>query len=96
MAKNGFISNRMFDAAASGARIISDYVPGSSEIFGEALLEFRDVTELEDLLSSDMTSKFGSQIRIDEIASSIQREHNFDQRAQVLLNEASDFINLKN
>ena len=37
MAEYGFISNRLFDAVASGAFVISDYVEGIEEIFGETV-----------------------------------------------------------
>ena len=92
MAKNGFIANRIFDAVASGARVISDYVPGSRKIFGKSLVEFKSPKELSKLFNEDLQSMFGTQSELDENAKIIQNQHNFDQRAEVLLNSARNFI----
>jgi len=91
MARNGFISNRLFDAVASGTRIISDYVPGSKDIFQSSITEYRNLDELSEILKSDISSKFGSQEEIDSIAQKIQLEHNFDERASYLLSCVLDF-----
>jgi hypothetical protein len=85
MAENGFISNRIFDSVASGARVISDYVPGSKELFGSSLLEYRNENELRELLSSDLDSQFGNQVELDQNAIKVQKTENFDQRAIALL-----------
>lgn len=92
MAKNGFIANRIFDAVASGARVISDYVPGSRKIFGKSLVEFKSPKELSKIFNEDLQSMFGTQSELDENAKIIQNQHNFDQRAEVLLNSARNFI----
>ncbi len=92
MAKNGFIANRIFDAAASGARVISDYVPGSKKIFGSSLLEFQTQKELSKLIDRDLESKFGKQSELDENAKMIQDQHSFDKRAEVLLSSVRNFI----
>ena len=92
MAKNGFIANRIFDAAASGARVISDYVPGSKKIFGSSLLEFQTQKELSKLIDKDLESKFGKQSELDENAKMIQDQHSFDKRAEVLLSSVRNFI----
>jgi len=92
MAKNGFISNRLFDASASGARVISDFVPGSKEIFGSSLVEYKDNKDLVQILRSDLTKEFGPQAEVDANASIIQNQHNFDQRARQLLDSVNKFI----
>ena len=85
MAKDGFISNRLFDVVATGTKVISDKVPGSKEIFGSALVEFENETELNKLLTSDLGSKFGSSNEIAVIAEQIRSVHNFDNRMSDLL-----------
>ncbi len=92
MAKNGFISNRLFDAVASGARVISDFVQGSKEIFGSSLVEYKDNEDLGQILRSDLIKKFGSQTEIDKNALIIQNQHNFDQRAKQLFDSVNEFI----
>ena len=39
MRRDGFVSNRLFDAAACGARVLSDDVAGASELFGGLVLD---------------------------------------------------------
>ena len=86
MAKNGFISNRLFDAVASGARVISDYVAGSKEIFGTSLVQYKEVQELEEMLKSDsLIERFGSDDQIKQNAILIQSKHNFQTRVKELL-----------
>jgi len=92
MAKNGFISNRLFDAVASGARVISDFVPGSKEIFESSLIEYKTTSDLVDKLKTVSIEEFGTQNQIDSNAKRIQSEHNFDQRAQELLLSVKRFI----
>lgn len=86
MAKNGFISNRLFDAVASGARVISDYVAGSKEIFGTSLVQYKDVQDLEQMLNSNsLLEKFGSDDQIKQNAILIQSKHNFQNRVSELM-----------
>lgn len=51
MARHGFISNRIFDALACGARVVSDPVPGLDNLlrgaWGTALLSVADPSALE-------------------------------------------------
>lgn len=50
MANNGFISNRIFDASASGAFIISDHVRGLQEVFGDTIAVANSKDELVKLV----------------------------------------------
>ncbi|HTD58381.1 MAG TPA: glycosyltransferase, partial [Solirubrobacteraceae bacterium] len=50
MREYGYISNRIYDALACGAFVISDEVPGLSERFGEAVACFRSPEELHELI----------------------------------------------
>ena len=46
----GFISNRIFDALACGAVVISDEVEGLDEMFGGAVPQYTDPASLKDLI----------------------------------------------
>jgi GT2 family glycosyltransferase/spore maturation protein CgeB len=46
MREHGFVSNRIYDALACGATIVSDEVPGLRERFGDAVVTYRDADEL--------------------------------------------------
>jgi GT2 family glycosyltransferase/spore maturation protein CgeB len=47
MATQGFVSNRIFDALAAGALVISDPVEGLEDLLGDAVPTFSDADELE-------------------------------------------------
>lgn len=92
MAKNGFISNRIFDAVASGSRVISDQVEGIEEIFGNSVVTYKNAAELEQILNNDFDQIFGENDQRIANAIEIQKNHNFDVRARILLDEVKNLI----
>jgi hypothetical protein len=92
MAKNGFISNRIFDAVASGSRVISDQVEGTEEIFGNSVVTYQNAVELQKILNKDLDQIFGDDDERIANAVNIQKNHNFDVRAKVLLDGIKDLI----
>jgi O-antigen biosynthesis protein len=50
MREHGYISNRVYDALACGALVLSDDVPGLTERFGDAVVVYRSARELHDLV----------------------------------------------
>lgn len=87
MAELGFINNRMFDAAASGARIVSDYVEGAEEIFGDQLKMYRNLDELRQILSPEGLASFPPEEELTKMAESVLQNHSFDARAATLLRD---------
>ncbi|WP_236968268.1 glycosyltransferase [Microbacterium aurantiacum] len=92
MASFGFLSNRLFDAAAAGARIISDEAAGLNAVFGQQVQTYSSINELRGLLDAN-SSRWPSDLEIKASAHDIRREHSFDARARVLL---SDVIAIRN
>jgi len=45
----GFMTTRLYDATASGAFVISDYIPEIAETYGDSVPMWRDADELEQL-----------------------------------------------
>ena len=88
MAKHGFLSNRLFDAVASGARVVSDDAVGVREIFGDSVAVYRTPSELAELCSKANRNMWGSQDEIAKRANKIGIEHSFDQRAKALVQAA--------
>jgi hypothetical protein len=88
MAKHGFLSNRLFDAVASGARVVSDDVAGIRDVFGESVAVYRTPSELAELCSKANRNMWGSQEEISKRAHQIRIEHSFDQRAKALVQAA--------
>jgi hypothetical protein len=82
MARDGFLSNRLFDAAASGALVVTDPVAGVDELFHGAVRTY------------DTVESLGALVRAGESATQDERtargtrigaEHSFERRAEVLL-----------
>jgi O-antigen biosynthesis protein len=89
MRREGFLSNRLFDATAVGARVVSDDVGEIAEIFGKAIVTYRGVDEVRTLLSKPVDEVFPSEADRLLLAGRIRREHSFDARAGMLLETAS-------
>jgi GT2 family glycosyltransferase len=87
MRRRGFVSNRLFDAVASGARVISDPVAGVDELFQGAVRTYADLDELRAILDSP-DDYFPAPDERRAIAERVVREHSFDARARQLLDAA--------
>lgn len=88
MAEQGFLSNRLFDATATGARVMSDAALGLTEVFGTTVVTYRSEDELATLLASPREDVFPSREDRLALAARVAREHSFDARAAVLLEVA--------
>ena len=80
MAREGFLSNRLFDAVAAGARVISDPVPGLETVFGP---EVRVVNSPEEL-SRAVAESVPDELLL-AAAERVRREHSFEHRAEQLM-----------
>lgn len=87
MADEGFLSNRIFDALAAGARVVSDPATGLSEVFGDAVRTYREPAELCALLSAAPDDVFAPRADRLALAARVAREHSFEARARVLIEQ---------
>jgi hypothetical protein len=87
MRRDSFASNRLFDAAACGARILSDRIDGLEEIFSGLALPFDNEHELARLVRPPYAA-FPDNATRREIAHRIIAEHSFDKRAETLVDDA--------
>lgn len=85
MAKWGFASNRIYDAVASGAKVISDEVDGVMEIFKGAVQTYRTSDDLIALLSD--SSLFPNDEEVAEISDQVRKYQSFDRRAEEILQD---------
>lgn len=85
MAEEGFIQNRVFDAVAAGAPVVSDPVVGLEDVFGEAVAIYRSPSELAALCAPGSAHPAGDAIVRTELAHRIRAEHSFAARARELL-----------
>jgi spore maturation protein CgeB len=89
MRVGGFVSNRLFDAVASGARVITDPVDGLAELFGPTVQPYGTVEELARLATlEDPDAVFGDAAVRRAAADRVRREHSFSARAQRLVEVA--------
>jgi hypothetical protein len=91
MRRDGFVSNRLFDAAATGVRIASDEVPGLAELFGGLVQPYDDEAGLRRLLEQRDTVFPTDEQRL-EIAARVAAEHSFDARARTLAETAARLV----
>lgn len=92
MAADGFLSNRLFDAVATGTRVLSDRAAGIDDVFGDAVVVYDDEKDLAELLSRPVDEVFPSSQEREVAASRIASEHSFDARAAVLIDRARDLV----
>lgn len=83
MRREGFISNRVFDAVASGTRVVSDDVDGLEELFGNAVSVARNAVDVRAVLLPSASVPTDDELRA--IGAEVAMVHSFDTRAATLL-----------
>jgi len=89
MAADGFLSNRLFDAVASGARIVSDEAAGLHEVFGDAVVTYSTPQQLSEILYAPVDERFPTGLERITNAARVAEQHSFDARAAVLIAAAA-------
>ncbi len=82
MAADGFLSNRLFDLTAAGARWVSDPARDLSRVFPQGRVA-RDAAELEALLAG-APATFPAEEELQAASRRVRDEHSFDARARSL------------
>jgi spore maturation protein CgeB len=82
MAAAGFLSNRIFDAVASGAWVLSDAVPGIGDVFGAAVTVVSDTREIKAIMRDPDRRPSSEQLLA--AAARVRRDETFDRRAETL------------
>lgn len=89
MADEGFASNRLFDAVAAGAIVVSDSVDGVPVEFGGMVRAYGSVEELRALLDAegegDGDAGWPTPSERRRAAAAVAEKHSFARRAEVLL-----------
>ncbi|MBP2389196.1 glycosyltransferase family protein [Aeromicrobium fastidiosum] len=89
MARLGFYSNRLFDAVASGARVVSDAVDGLEDVLGPSARTYRTTDDLRELLDP-ASPVWPDEATLAANASRVAAEHSFEARARTLLADVLD------
>jgi O-antigen biosynthesis protein len=87
MAAEGFVANRLFDAVASGARVISDHVEGVDALFSGAVQVYDTPEDLARLTSPDGLAEFPDAATMATISARVAQQHSFQARAQTMLDD---------
>ncbi len=85
MAATGFISNRLFDALACGARIISDDVPGLQALFGPLVRIYHQASDLPRLVSEMAATAEEEETARHDLADEVIRHHSFEVRVREII-----------
>lgn len=87
MREHGFVSNRIFDALASGAVVISDDMPELHERFGGAVLTYRTARELRTTIERVLADPEALAERSAAARELVLAEHTFAHRVDTLVAE---------
>ncbi|MBK5269031.1 MAG: glycosyltransferase [Acidimicrobiia bacterium] len=88
----GFLSNRLFDALASGAFVLSDQVEGLAEAFGDAVPTFDSADGLGALIELYRIDPNGREVLAAQGMSIVREFHTFDARAKVFAELIAPFL----
>lgn len=89
MRREGFLSNRLFDATATGARVITDPIEGV-QVFDGLVRSYQDVDDLRRLAVDGLDAAFPPLEERLRIAGRVRRDHSFDARAAQLVALAAE------
>jgi glycosyltransferase involved in cell wall biosynthesis len=85
MREHGYISNRVYDALACGALVLSDEVPGLAERFGDAVATYRSAQELPELVNRLLADPAERRRRAELGRALVLDAHTFSHRVDELL-----------
>lgn len=87
MAAEGFITNRLYDALASGGFVISDEVPGISEEFDGAVVTYRDAADLRLAVERYLADPEARAAHAARGRAAVLARHTFGHRADEILDQ---------
>jgi hypothetical protein len=82
MRREGFLSNRLYDASAAGAFVITDHVDGLEAEFDGGVVGYRDRTELHELVDHFLAKPDERHEHAQRARSAVLDRHTFDHRAR--------------
>jgi spore maturation protein CgeB len=85
MRREGMLSNRLFDASAAGAFVISDEIEGLEETFDGGVVAYRDPADLRRLIDRFLDDPEARAEHAARARARVLAAHTFDHRASTLL-----------
>jgi len=85
MQREGFLSNRLYDASAAGAFVVSDAIDGLREEFDDGVVAYHGRTELRALIGVYLADPDARAARAARARAAVLARHTFDHRAREIL-----------
>ncbi len=85
MAAQGFLSNRLYDASACGAFVISDHVEGIDTEFDGGIITFRDADELREQVERFLQDPEARAANAERAYKAVLARHTLEDRVEQLL-----------
>ena len=95
MRDEGFIANRVYDALASGAFVISEAVPGLDGEFDDAVVTFRDRAELLDRVDHYLSHPDERLALAETGRRAVLARHTFDHRVEALADAVTPLLDAR-
>lgn len=94
MSANGFISNRIFDVAATGSCLISDRIDAAKEVFGDALCTYDGAKDLKEKVEFFLANEKARLAQGERLQNIVNENHTFRARVSEML-EVIDKLDAK-
>ena len=88
MREHGFVSNRIYDALACGAFVVSDHIAGLEERFGGAVVTYETADELRTIVDHFIANPSERAARVAAGRELVLGAHTFAHRVDALLAHA--------
>ena len=85
MEREGFLSNRLYDAAAAGGFVISDEVEGLDGEFDGGIVMYRDARQLRADVDHFLANPAERRARAERARQAVLARHTFEQRARTIV-----------
>jgi spore maturation protein CgeB/GT2 family glycosyltransferase len=95
MRERGFMSNRLYDALACGAFVVSDHIEGVEDEFDGAVVTYRVREELEALIVRYLAQPAERRRLAERGRHAVLERHTFDLRARVLCESAGAILDAR-
>jgi spore maturation protein CgeB len=92
MRREGFLSNRLYDASAAGAFVISDDVEGLEAEFDGGVVGYRDRRHLHDLIEHYLEHPAERRERSERARAAVLARHTFAHRAGVFVDAVTPLL----
>jgi len=92
MRREGFLSNRLYDAAAAGAFVISDDVDGIETEFDGGIVTYRDRADLARLVDAFLADPAARRTHAERAHRAVLDRHTFAHRARAFIAEVEPLL----